>query len=102
MNRAHVPSETDRNQAIIVELSAQRLRGRDLVEGATEFFDLPEPVLGFRRGAGTVCVFNLSPKAVETRVTGGTILLAQAAEPGKNGLTLGPNGFAILDGGAVA
>lgn len=81
---------------------ALRKARRDLIEGATEFFDLPEPVLGFRRGAGTVCVFNLSPKAVETRVTGGTVLLAQAAETGKTGLTLGPNGFAILDGGAVA
>jgi alpha-glucosidase len=80
---------------------ALRKARADLVGGATEFFDLPEPVLGFRRGAGTICLFNLSPKPVQVPLRGGTILLAQAAEAGKTGLALGPNGFAILDGGQV-
>ena len=80
---------------------ALRKARADLMEGATAFFDLPEPVLGFRRGASTLCLFNLSPKPVAVPLSGGTMLLAQAADAGKAGLTLGPNGFAILDGGEV-
>jgi alpha-glucosidase len=81
-------------------LALRKARG-DLLTGATTFFDLPEPLLGFQRGAGTLCLFNLSPSIVVVAVTGGVTLLSQAAEAAPGGLRLGPNGFAILDGGAV-
>ncbi len=72
-----------------------------LSAGRTEFMDMPEPVLAFRRiGNGEVltCVFNLSK-------TQQTIKLGSAAQTkgpsnGKiNGdmLELGPNGFAFLE-----
>ncbi len=83
------------------EMLALRKARSDLMTGATQFFDLPEPLLGFRRGGGTICVFNLSPATVEVPVTGGTPLLSQAAEAVPAGLRLGPNGFAILDGGVA-
>ncbi|MEZ5867964.1 MAG: alpha-amylase family glycosyl hydrolase [Defluviimonas denitrificans] len=83
------------------EMIAFRKGNADLRTGGTVFFDLPEPVLGFRRGEGTLCLFNLSPAPVKVPVTGGRMMLSQAAEAGGDGLSLGPNGFAILEGGAV-
>ena len=83
------------------EMLALRKSRPDLRTGATLFFDLPEPLLGFRRGEGTLCLFNLSPAPVKVAVRGGRMLLSQAAEARGGKLALGPNGFAILDGGAV-
>ncbi len=84
------------------EMLALRKSRADLMTGATLFLDLPEPILGFRRGEGTLCLFNLSPAPVSLRVAGGAVLAAQAAERARGRLRLGPNGFAILDGGAPA
>lgn len=75
------------------------------VSGRTEFLDLPDPVLGFRRGSGAgalTCLFNLStaPQALPlppgTRPTGP----GQAIKITGETLVLGPNGFAFLTGGA--
>jgi hypothetical protein len=41
------------------------------------------------------------PGTVETAVSGGEMLVSQACRVVRGGLSLGPNGFAILDGGAV-
>ncbi len=82
-------------------LALRKSRG-DLMTGATEFFDLAEPLLGFRRGAATLCLFNLSPATVDVPLTGGKTLLSQDCAAVRGGLRLGPNGFALLDGGGVA
>lgn len=81
---------------------AFRKDSEDLRLGTTEFIDLPEPALGFRRGGGTLCLFNLSPRTVGIALTGGRIRMAEAATHTAGRLTLGPSGFAILDGGEVA
>ena len=75
-----------------------------LLTGDMVFFDTAEPILAFRRSAGNkdlICVFNLSP---ETRVVTLAGLVDAVPEPvshnaqsAASGLTLGPNGFAILE-----
>jgi alpha-glucosidase len=66
--------------------------------GRTVFFDTAEPVLAFARGGAMLCVFNLSPATREVTVGGaGATVLAEAAESRGDRLTLGPNGFAILE-----
>ena len=82
-------------------LSVRRSR-TDLVHGATRFLDLPEPVLGFTRGAGTLCLFNLSPASQSLSVTGaGRLLAGEAVARDGTGLSLGPNGFALIEAGPV-
>jgi alpha-glucosidase len=79
-------------------------KGRaDLMQGNTVFLDVPEPLLVFRRGAGTTCIYNLSPAAYSLGLAGtGAMVIGEAADISEGRLTLGPNGFAILDGaGAV-
>lgn len=72
-----------------------------LMSGASRFFDLPEPILGFVRGDAVACVFNLSPEACSVRLTDarGIIGVSQDAVLGGDQLALGPNGFAFLDVG---
>ena len=77
-----------------------------MVSGHTEFFDLPEPVLGFlRQGAAgeVLCVFNLGAAPVELKVAGalGLVGPVQAAALKGGVLTLGPNGFAWLAGSGM-
>ncbi|WEJ32624.1 alpha-glucosidase family protein [Devosia sp. SD17-2] len=86
------------------ELLAWRRSQPALQTGGIEFFDTPEPVLAYRRSAGNkdlICVFNLSPDARHITLSGvdGTPL-----EPVSNNatfidehLSLGPNGFAIVE-----
>ena len=74
-------------------------RGSDaLMDGGTRFLDLPEPVLGFVRGGGVVCLFNLSPAPVRLTVggVGDAVGPQQAATQAGPVLTLGPNGFCFL------
>jgi hypothetical protein len=65
--------------------------------GRTRFLDLPDPVLGFTRGEGLACLFNLSPAETTIRIKG----LAEingpslAAHLDGDSLTLGPNGVAF-------
>ena len=73
-----------------------------LRQGRTRFLDLPDPILGFTRGDGLACLFNLSPSANPIRINGLTGLVGPclAAELTDGNLTLGPNGvaFATISG----
>ena len=76
-----------------------------LVAGNTTFFDLPEPLLGFRRDDGAVpvtCVFNLSAAPVTVGVKGDAALTGPVAGAvlSQGALLLGPNGFAWISGSA--
>ncbi len=68
---------------------------------ATRFLDLPDPVLGFVRGAGdeaVVCLFNLSPGSLRLTATGlGDQIGPRQAAALKGGvLELGPNAVAFF------
>ncbi len=72
-----------------------------LRSGGTEFFDLAEPVLGFRRGTGDgalMCLFNLSPVARTMTVQGFGQPVGPSLNVTKDGdlLRLGPNAVAFL------
>lgn len=86
------------------EMLAFRNGSAALIEGATRFFDLPEPILGFTRGEALLCLFNLSPNpvAVQASGVGGLVGPQQVASLSGGTLTLGPNGYAFLaiDGAA--
>ncbi len=105
------PAQAARNVAAqqgvpgsVLEFYRQMLAFRSatpaLVTGATRFHDLPEPVLAFTRGGNLTCVFNLSPNpvALTTRASGLTGPF-NATLTGTT-LTLPPNGFAWVQGGA--
>ncbi len=79
-------------------LLAFRRGSVDLRAGRSRFFDLPEPILGFTRGAGLACVFNLSagPITLAVRGVSGLVGPSQAAELQGDQLLLGPNGFGYL------
>ena len=79
-------------------LLAFRRGSAQLRTGRSKFFDLPEPILGFRRGEDLACVFNLSTKPVNVAVRGMTGLVgpSQSAKLSADQLSLGPNGFAYL------
>ena len=83
------------------EMLAFRRDTAALRVGRTRFLDLPDPVLGFVRGNGFGCFFNLSPKAVTVEVAGlGTLTVpCLAAEVAGNTLRLGPNGVAFAQVG---
>lgn len=70
--------------------------------GQTEFPDLPEPVLAFRRtheGISLTCVFNLSATPEQLTVTGDTVLSGPShASLSAGRLVLPANGFAWLSG----
>jgi alpha-glucosidase len=79
------------------QMLALRRTRTDLRNGSITFLDTPEPVLAFKRGDSTVCMFNLSPRTVTTALRRPAhVLLAQRLGPGAN-LNLGPNGFVIAD-----
>lgn len=69
----------------------------ELRTARTRFLDLPDPVLGFTRGDGLVCVFNLSPAETIIRINGLAALTGPslAATLDGDALTLGPNGVAF-------
>lgn len=74
-----------------------------LLTGSIDFFKTDEPVLAFRRSAGNkdvICVFNLSAeeRVVSVSKTGTDLepVSHNAKFEGK-ALTLGPNGFAIVE-----
>lgn len=79
-----------------------------LLTGAMEFFRTDEPILAFRRSDGNkdmVCIFNLSAEGKAVTVGGVETTLEpvshNAALTGTT-LTLGPNGFALLNAPAGA
>ena len=69
----------------------------DLMQGATVFLDLPEPLLAFTRGE-TLCIFNLSPQTRAVQVQGVAALTGPSLAASLQGrtLTLGPNAAAFL------
>ena len=73
-----------------------------LGHGKTEFLDLPEPILAFRRRLGDevlTCVFNLGESPVTLQTKGGAELLGPSeADPGEGTLTLPGHGYAWLAG----
>lgn len=75
-----------------------------LVNGRTDFLDLPEPVLAFVRDGEKpiTCAFNLSPKPVALKISDSATLTGPVMAATLEGtpLTLGPNGYAFLDGKA--
>lgn len=82
----------------MLEFRSERadLHGR----GMAHFFNRPDPVLMFQRGA-LICAFNLGPDTVETNLPpegrGGHLVgPSQAAGLSGRSLTLGPNGFAFI------
>ncbi|WP_347311001.1 alpha-amylase family glycosyl hydrolase [Defluviimonas sp. SAOS-178_SWC] len=79
------------------DMLAYRKGSADLMEGATEFLALPEPILGFRRGGNLLCLFNLSRQTHDLACAGGDIRIGPAKRAGDL-LTLGPNGFALIEG----
>lgn len=71
---------------------ALRRAEADLRTGRTAFLDMPAPVLAFRRGAGILCAFTLSPEAVAVDLPPlAAVLAGQDHAAGR----LGPNGFVI-------
>ncbi len=78
------------------QMLALRRASHDLRLGRTQFLDMPEPVLGFRRGDNTMCIYNLSADPVTVTLPEAmTPELSQSAEGTGATLSLGPNGFAI-------
>lgn len=74
-----------------------------LLTGSIDFFKTDEPVLAFRRSAGNkdlICVFNLSAEELVVTLSKTETTLEpvsnNASFQGK-ALTLGPNGFAIVE-----
>ncbi|QXT40971.1 alpha-amylase family glycosyl hydrolase [Gymnodinialimonas ceratoperidinii] len=71
-----------------------------LRHGATEFLNLPEPLLAFRRGTdeALTCVFNLSPEPMTLTVEVNARMTGAAAATLEGGvLSLPGNGFAYLE-----
>jgi len=66
---------------------------------ATRFYDLPEPILAFTRGEGTLCVYNMSVTSQVVTVEGVSGLTGPGVGASLTGktLTLGPNAAAWLD-----
>jgi alpha-glucosidase len=80
------------------DMLALRSSNDDLRLGNIAFLDFPEPVLGFTRGGETLCVFNLSAKAVNVEV--GQYLrpmLQQGAKISGESVKLDANGFVIAE-----
>ncbi len=70
--------------------------------GATEFMDLPDPVLAFTRSTDTqtlTCVFNLGPEPIALTLGNAAAPIGpHAAKVDGTSLTLPGNGYAYLDG----
>ena len=81
------------------QMLAYRRATPALHTGRSRFFDAGDTILAFARGEDLACVFNLSPDPVTLIVTGeiadGPI---QAASLSQDRLSLGPSGFAFLQG----
>ena len=68
--------------------------------GTIEFFDLPDPLLSFRRdlaGQSYLCVYNTSASTARMEAPAGTMLpVSRHAALHDGGLVLGPYGYAIF------
>lgn len=83
------------------QMLAFRRESAALQTGRTRFLDLPDPVLGFVRGNGLGCFFNLSTQTVSVPVAalGQPVGPSLAASVQGATLTLGPNGVALAQVG---
>ena len=78
------------------EMLALRRAEQDLRLGTIRFLDLPDPVLGFTRGDGFLCVYNLSAEPVTVTLPHAiSPVLEQAATREGRNLTMGANGFVV-------
>jgi alpha-glucosidase len=78
------------------KMLALRRSNDDLRDGDQVFLDLPDPILGFTRGAGVVCLFNLSAEPAECSISDTlTPILAQGATQNVGKVQFAPNGFLI-------
>ncbi|HWV20906.1 MAG TPA: alpha-glucosidase family protein [Devosia sp.] len=74
-----------------------------LLTGSIAFFKTDEPILAFRRSAGNkdlICVFNLSPEertATLSNTEPNLEPVSHNARLAGKALTLGPNGFAVVE-----
>jgi alpha-glucosidase len=96
--RAADTQETDKNSVLNFyrEMLTLRRARVDLQLGRSTFIDTPEPLLAFKRGENTLCVFNLSKKAQTMPLTQPIKpLIAQNTTSEDKVLKLGPNGFMI-------
>lgn len=61
------------------------------------FVQTEDPILGFRRGDDTLCLFNLGPKPRGTGLQArGDVLIGQDFTQTDGQVALGPNGFVIM------
>ncbi|MGV6849444.1 MAG: alpha-amylase family glycosyl hydrolase [Marinibacterium sp.] len=75
---------------------ALRRAEKDLRLGGITFLDLPDPVLGYDRGDGLTCLFNLSAKRTKLKISGKPEpVLVQNATFAAKTVDLGANGFVI-------
>ncbi len=96
--RARAVSTQGENSVLAFYREMLALRGseEDMRLGKTEFLNLPDSVLGFTRGDGFICVFNLSPEPVTvTLPETATPVLEQGAAIKGFDLTLAGNGFVV-------
>ncbi|TVS04230.1 MAG: alpha-glucosidase [Rhodobacteraceae bacterium] len=78
------------------EMLALRRAEEELRIGEISFLDLPEPVLGFTRGTGLICLFNLSAQKLAVDAPAPlTPLLTEGAEVMGTKVSLAENGFVI-------
>lgn len=78
------------------EMLALRKSDPDLRSRKISFLEFPEPVLGFQRGDGVMCIYNLSAEKVEVELPHSCgAMLEQSASLSGPTLTLGANGFLI-------
>mgnify|MGYP001943083695 CR=1 FL=1 len=96
--RAHAADSEIGGRVLSFYREMLRLRREtpELRSGRTRFLDLPDPLLGFLRGDGVLCVFNLSPDPVRAETgLAVTPLLAQAASIDGTAVDLGGSGLLI-------
>ncbi|MEM6276907.1 MAG: alpha-glucosidase [Pseudomonadota bacterium] len=73
-----------------------RATEEDLRTGSQRFLELEDPVIGYERGEGFLCVFNLSKRKARVQLPYEiTPEIEVAATCKKDELDLGPNGFII-------
>ncbi|MCC5993191.1 MAG: alpha-glucosidase [Rhodobacteraceae bacterium] len=78
------------------QMLALRRAETELRLGQMRFLDLPEPVLGYTRGEGIICLFNLSPDPATLTLTEKLDpLLSQGASCKAGAVMLAGNGFVI-------
>lgn len=89
-------SEPDSVLNFYRQMLALRRSEADLHAGDMVFLDLPDPILGFTRGEGTICLYNLSADAAECDMEEIlTPLLSQGASLEVGKITFAANGFVI-------